>query len=375
MLLFMTPLECSKLFGELGQEDIHDLKLTVQEISFPAKSVVFNEGDPGDGVYVIKSGSVQVSTRVGHGDEMVFAKFSEGDFFGEMAIIENAPRSATATAIEDSILYFIPRDTVLDLLAKSPQFALTLVKVISNRLREFNRQYVHQIIQAERLAIIGKFARSIVHDFKNPLNVIGLAADFAAEPDTPIEERIKYRDRIRKQIERISNMVNEFLEFTRTTPTPMVLLQQNYDEFVLPIIDELKSEAELKNVQIILENQPPRVMVGVAPQRLSRVFYNLVHNATEAMPQGGKIYIRFNIENNKLITEIEDTGPGLSSKALEHLFEPFYSFGKAHGTGLGLSICKRIVEDHGGGIWGKNSQNRGAIFGFYLPIKTDSHNK
>lgn len=371
----MVPLECSKLFGELSSEDIQNLKLTVREIGFPAKSVVFHEGDPGEGVYVIKSGGVQVFTRVGDGEEMVFARFSEGDFFGEMAIVENAPRSATATTTEDSVLYFIPRDTILNLIGKSPKFALTLVKVISNRLREFNRQYVHQIIQAERLAIVGKFARSIVHDFKNPLNVIGLAADFAAEPNASQEERIKYRDRIRKQIDRISNMVNEFLEFTKTTPTPMVLCKQNYDEFVLPLIEELKLESELKNVNISLENQPPKVVVNIAPQRLARVFYNLVHNAIEAMPQGGKILIRFSVDGNKLVTEIEDTGPGLPPKALEHLFEPFYSFGKAHGTGLGLSICKRIIDDHGGTIWGKNSQNGGAVFSFALPIRNYTPNK
>ena len=369
----MVPLECSKLFEEAGSEDIQELKLTVQELHFPAKSVIFHEGDPGDGVYVIKSGAVQISTRVGDGEEMVFARFGEGDFFGEMAIVENAPRSATAKAIEDSILYFIPRGTIFDLLAKSPRFALTLVRVISNRLREFNRQYVHQIIQAERLAIVGKFARSIVHDFKNPLNIIGLAADFAAEPGTSPEERIKYRDRIRKQVDRISNMVNEFLEFTRTTPTPMVLLTQNYDEFVLPLIEELKTECELKNVKIELENQPPKTPVNLAPQRLSRVFYNLIHNAMDVMPHGGKIILRFYHDGNKIITEIADTGPGIPQNVLEHLFEPFYTFGKAHGTGLGLSICKRIIEDHGGSIWGKNSQSGGALFGFSLPLKQSSN--
>jgi signal transduction histidine kinase len=152
----------------------------------------------------------------------------------------------------------------------------------------------------------------------------------------------------------------------------MVLLPQNYDEFVLPLIDELKIECQFKNVNLVLENQPPKIQVHLVPQRLSRVFYNLVHNAMDAMPQGGKITLRFYLDENKLITEVEDTGPGIPKDVLEHLFEPFYTFGKAHGTGLGLSISKRIIEDHGGNIWGKNAQNGGALFGFYLPIKQHS---
>jgi signal transduction histidine kinase len=104
------------------------------------------------------------------------------------------------------------------------------------------------------------------------------------------------------------------------------------------------------------------------PKRLRRVFFNLFHNATDAMPDGGKILVRFQSSPEEVVTEIEDTGPGIAPEMAGRLFEPFATHGKAHGTGLGLSISKRIVEDHRGWMSARTEPNRGAIFAFGLPV-------
>ncbi len=104
------------------------------------------------------------------------------------------------------------------------------------------------------------------------------------------------------------------------------------------------------------------------PRRLRRVFYNLVHNATDVMPNGGKIFLRFNADEKEIVTEIEDTGPGIAPEIADKLFQPFATHGKSHGTGLGLSICKKIIEDHKGRIWTRSEPKRGAIFCFSLPL-------
>src|SRR5206468_8201789 len=104
------------------------------------------------------------------------------------------------------------------------------------------------------------------------------------------------------------------------------------------------------------------------PKRLRRVFLNLANNAMDAMPNGGKIILRFKPEANEVITEVEDMGPGIAPEVADKLFEVFATHGKAHGTGLGLSICKRIVEDHHGWITARNEPGRGAVFSFGLPL-------
>jgi signal transduction histidine kinase len=132
---------------------------------------------------------------------------------------------------------------------------------------------------------------------------------------------------------------------------------------------DLRAEAELKAVQIELENDPPPISIPLDVRRLIRVFHNLVHNATDFMLNGGKIFLRFQSNETEILTEIEDTGPGIASEIADKLFQPFTTHGKSHGTGLGLSICKKIIEDHGGRIWARNESGHGAIFCFALPLK------
>src|SRR6185436_277708 len=119
---------------------------------------------------------------------------------------------------------------------------------------------------------------------------------------------------------------------------------------------------------IELAGSVPDCKLLLDPRRFRRVFYNLIHNSTDAMPAGGKVMVRLHKNQDEVITEIEDTGSGIAPEIETTLFEAFATHGKAHGTGLGLSICKKIVEDHRGWIRARNAQAGGAIFSFGLPL-------
>ena len=128
-----------------------------------------------------------------------------------------------------------------------------LIREISGRLRDFNRQYIREVLESERLALVGRFASSIVHDLKNPLNIIGISADMACMPTATVESRQVSKVRIRKQVERISNMVNELLEFPRGSNTSFVLARVDYRAFVQQLIEEIQPEVALKSVTIEFE--------------------------------------------------------------------------------------------------------------------------
>jgi len=244
-----------------------------------------------------------------------------------------------------------------------------LLRDVSRRLREFNQHYVQEVLQAERLTLVGRFASSIVHDLKNPLNIIGLSADLAAMDRSTPESRMAAKTRIRRQVDRISNMVNELLEFTRGSQTNFVHPATDYATYVQQVVEEIRTELAIKSVEIEYASPPPAVKVQMNAHRLSRVFHNLMHNASDAMgTSGGQIKLHFRIDDKDVITEIEDTGPGIPPEIAGRLFQAFATYGKAHGTGLGLSICKKIVEDHKGKIYARNQPVGGAIFGFTLPI-------
>ncbi len=363
----MVTLEASKLFGQLSPPELAALRSIVREQSFTAGQEIFKEGDKGDGVYVVKEGLVEISGLVDEKVRRVFSQVGPGDVFGEMAVIEAKPRSACAVAKVASTVYCIPRGEMLTLVERSPALALALLREISSRLREFNRHYLREVVQTERLAVVGRFARSIVHDLKNPLNIIGLTAELAGMERTTPEFRQQASARIRKQVERISELITEILDFTQGPQSNFVLAPADYGAFVTSLMEELSPEAGLKSVTLELENPPPSVELVIHPKRLRRVFFNLVHNATDAMPQGGKIILRFRVTEKEVVTEVEDGGHGIAPEIADQLFHPFATHGKAHGTGLGLSICKRIIEDHQGWISAHNKPGSGAVFAFGLP--------
>jgi signal transduction histidine kinase len=359
-------LETIPLFRLLDRNELQALRFITQERQFAAGQEIFQEGAPGDGVYFVKSGMVEISA--GKVERHVFSRLGPGEVFGEMAVIEHRPRSATASAAEATEVFFLPRGEMLTFIQHSPALAFALLQQISHRLREFNQRHVRELVQAETLAVIGRFAQGIVHDLKNPLSIISLSAEMFDMPGVSPELRAKAQVRIRKQVERISDMVSDILIFTQGARRETELKPGDYSAFVQDLVGDLRAEAELKEARLEMENVPPAVPVRFDPRRLSRVFFNLVHNATDAMLSGGLIYLRFRSDGTEITTEIEDTGPGIAPEVADRLFQPFSSHGKSHGTGLGLSICKKIVEDHGGTILARSEAGRGAIFSFTLPL-------
>jgi signal transduction histidine kinase len=364
----MVTLEASTLFRQLKSVDMAALRGAARERTFRAGQEIFKEGDAGDGLYVVKDGLVEISAGVGQNGRQVFSQVGPGEMFGEMAVIEDKPRSATALAKAETMVYFVSRDNLLALVEQSPSLALALLREVSHRLRQFDRQYLREVLQAERLGVIGRFARSIVHDLKNPLNIIGLTAEIAGMSQSTPESRQQAVASIRQQVDRISEMIGEILDFTQGVSSTLVLPPMDYSVFVRQVVDELRSEALLRSVAVEFENDPPSQQLIINPKRLRRVFHNLMHNATDAMQSGGKVLLRFESRPKEVITEIEDTGPGIAPEMDGKLFEAFATYGKVNGTGLGLSICKRIIDDHHGWISGRNQPGRGAIFAFGLPV-------
>jgi signal transduction histidine kinase len=367
----MIDLESNKLFRDLLPEEIKELRGAIRELTFAPDQPIFLQGDPGNGIYFVKDGLVLISTTVSSGDSKVLSKIAPGDLFGEMAVLDSDPRSASATADGPTTVYFIDRSELLTLLDHMPRLAFAMVREISRRMRSFNDQYVREVFEAERLQLVGRFTNSIAHDLKNPLNIIGISADMACMPSSTAESRQVAKVRIRKQVDRISNMVSELLEFAHGAHTNFVLAQMPYKSFVEPLIEEIQQEVSIKSVTVEYINRPPATPVRINPQRLSRVFHNLIGNAADAMSGGGALRLRFSETGQELVTEMEDSGKGIAPQILDRLFQAFATYGKTNGTGLGLSICKKIVQDHKGKIYARNVPGGGALFGFTLPLPSN----
>lgn len=339
---------------------------------FSAGQLIFAAGDKGDGFYVVQSGAVEIFADVGNNETRVLARIPKGDFFGEMAVLDDAPRSASARAEVDTKTIFLSRAELLLLLDRRPELALNLVREFSRRVRTLNHKYLDEILQVERLAVVGRFASTIVHDFKHPLAVIGLASELTGAPDVSRAKQMKAERTIARQVENMNSMLQELIEFARPSGQKIKLSKHSFSNFLLPLVDEIRASITTPGVVLKLANPPPDVLVNIDPKRLTRLFYNLINNAADAMKQhGGKITLRFTVTDGILRVAVADTGHGIPIEIASHLFEPFTTYGKAHGTGLGLSICRRIAEDHGGRIWAESVPGKGATFSFTLPLEVN----
>ena len=365
----VVTLSASRLFCQLTPRELEALRIVAVQREYSAGEEIFREGDIGDGLYVIKAGSVEICAAISDEVRRVFASLEPGDFFGEMAVLDYRRRSGSARAAVETVLYFIPRLEILKFIERSPILAMTLLREISNRQREFNQRFLTEVVAAERLSMLGQFAGSILHDIKNPLNIIGLSAELtASDPSTSASGR-EAMGIVRRQVTRISDLIGEVLDFSRGEPGDSRLVATNYGDFVRQLLEETSKEAKLRKVRIYAVGPLPQAFVNMNARRLARVFQNLFHNAMDFVPDNtGSIKVKFQESGGEVLTEIEDNGPGIAAEVAEHLFEPFATYGKPQGTGLGLCICKRIVEAHHGWIQARSEAGRGAVFTFGLPI-------
>jgi len=363
----VSAIDSCELFAGANPEALQALRDLAEPRAFSAESVIFEEGAPGDGLYVVEEGEVEITGSLDGGPYRLVSRLGPGEPFGEMAFIEGKPRSARARAARPARLLFLPSQGLQSILEAHPFLATAFLRQISHRLREFTQHYIRETLETERLALVGRFTGSIIHDLKNPLNVISISAELLGEDNVDSAMRKESCKRIRRQVERITDMVGEVLEFTKADKRAFVPIRVRYAELVERVVEEERPVLTARGVRLEIEGRPPETDLLMNPKRLHRVFANLLTNAAEAMGRSGRIRMRFLEEARGVRTEIEDTGPGIAPEVAAHLFDPFVTYGKPAGTGLGLAIARNIVSDHRGRIEASNVPGGGALFTVWLP--------
>ena len=222
-----------------------------------------------------------------------------------------------------------------------------------------------ELIRGERIATIGRLSTSIVHDLRNPLAAIYGGAEMLVDGDLSPEQSRRLAANIYRSSRRIQELLKELLDISRSNKRPFEL--GNLSEIVADALATVARPAELQGVSLHSDVLPD-VEVMADHDRLNRVFLNLLTNALEAMPNGGKIVLTSARQGDHVLVQIQDTGPGISAEAWATLFQPFSSFGKKNGLGLGLALSRQTVVDHGGEMWADRNGSAGAHFFLRLPV-------
>jgi signal transduction histidine kinase len=224
----------------------------------------------------------------------------------------------------------------------------------------------HRLIRSERLATVGRMASHITHEIRNPLASLGLNVELLAdEVGADNQEARKLVTSIGNEIDRLSEITETYLRFVRL-PKPKVE-REDLGAIATSVLEFSRGELTLAGIALDIRIEPNLPEVAADESQLRQALLNLVRNAKEAMPSGGRIRIDVSrTPDGQVRLVLADSGPGIPRENLVNIFEPFFST-KAKGTGLGLALVQQIVGEHGGRIEVDCPQSGGTSFTILLP--------
>lgn len=293
--------------------------------------------------------------------EEVARKIAEGDYSYEFKL-KRAPREVESLA---SSLNNMAKELEKEQ-KELEEWATKLENKVEERTQEIKK--IHgQLFRSEKLASLGKLAAGVAHEINNPLtgvltNASLLLEDF--EKDDPRKEDVQV---VVNETIRCREIVKRLLDFSRQTKPQKK--QTDVNTLIDNIILLVRNQTSFRNIQIekILDGKLPQIMAD--PDQIQQVFINLILNAADVMPKGGKLILETKVIPIKDFIEIRitDTGTGIPEELRTRIFDPFFTT-KENGTGLGLALSYGIVEQHGGTINLESKIGKGTTFIIHLPV-------
>lgn len=227
--------------------------------------------------------------------------------------------------------------------------------VLENTLvyEEIRRTY-QNLVQKERLAVLGELSAGLAHEIRNPLSHIRGSAQILSSSEGNPEKQAKFSRYIVEEVERLNNLLTDFLDFAR--PRELEMTPVDVREVLDKSILIMQEEQNGVRIEKKFEQSVPKILADT--DKLQQVFMNLIKNALEAMKDGGELTVTTHAQNGNVMVEVKDTGGGIPKDVMDNIFNPFFTT-KDSGTGLGLSIVSRIIEAHKGEIKIESEEGKG----------------
>jgi len=234
------------------------------------------------------------------------------------------------------------------------------------------KEMEEKVVQAERLAAIGKVAAGIAHEIRNPLaSMSGSVQVLKKKPRLEKESR-DLMDIVVRETDRLNNIITRFLDYAR--PHPVKLAEHDINTLIQDTLSMLKNSPEY-NQKILVSTQLKKIplIIKIDSQQIQQVLWNLCLNSIQAMPNGGELTISTKSipskKNGYAMIQVSDTGCGIKKENKNSIFDPFYTT-KKNGTGLGLASVYRIIENHKGLIKVQSKESEGFSITLQLPFST-----
>jgi signal transduction histidine kinase len=242
---------------------------------------------------------------------------------------------------------------------------------------------LEQLRHADRLKTVGSLASGLAHELGTPLNVVSGRANLIASGQLTPEACSTSARIIKEQVLRMTTIIRQVLDFARRKSPQRT--RMDLRSLAQQTLDMIAPLAEQHQAVLAFRACPEALRVRIEPEQIEQVIVNLITNAWQAMPQGGRIEVEVQQQERRPPMEphlttvpyacltVTDQGDGIREEDLLHIFDPFFTTKNTGlGTGLGLSISYGIVHDHEGWIEAANRSERGACFRVYLPLEDES---
>jgi signal transduction histidine kinase len=390
----------------LDDEELREMSKLSRFRSYPANHVLCREGAYENVIYIVAEGNVLITQTMdeAEGSHRILRVGGKGDLIGEMALIQNAPRSATVRTTTPCTVLEMEKKDFETILRRYPSMANDIIRITLNRLRENDQTAIDELQRTNKiLRQLDRnkleFIQVAAHELRTPVTVLkGYANVLDSFPEIKSNPALgEVLEGINKGADRMHEVVNMMLDVSRmdadtlkVASVPMLLKQ-----FVRDTAYKFSDAATERKIDIVVNHDPDTPDIQADPTMLQKALHHLIINAIKYTPDGGKVTISTRpvlIDDNGEGIEIavKDTGIGLDPEHHELVFEKFYQVGsvsihssgktnfKGGGPGLGLAIVNGVTRAHGGKVWvesaGHDEVNLpGSTFHLQLPIKPPNH--
>ncbi len=375
-------------FKNLTDEEISLVLSSCQEGTCRTGHIICDEGEIADKFYIIVEGSFAVYKNYHDTKPDLLAEHGAGSFFGEMALVDELPRSATVVAKEDSRYLYLSRKDFQRLIGGHVSIALSVMTSMSFLVRSSNELFVEDLrkrnqqlenaysdlehaqaeqIRNERLSTLGKFSSMVLHDIRNPIAIIKGQLQLMLMHLEDSDRLRKFIANVDTEAGKLERLAGEFLDYSRGEIRLNFSIMQPA-LFIGQVLETIAPQMEKLGIAVkaTVDNDDP---VLLDCERIQRVLNNLIDNARKACKDSPvkQIEIRAGGNDERFTLSVSDSGVGMSDEIKARVFEPFFSASGAGGTGLGLLIVKNVVEAHGGTLNIESQPGEGTSFSISIP--------
>ena len=370
-----------RAFPGIKPDEIEELIMNSQVRSYLPGAVLCRENEVEDRFYMILEGDVEVTKSINNSEARLLKTLGPGDFFGEMALIHNAPRAATVKAKTSLTTLELDKADFDRVLHNSSSIAMAMVREISSRLRQNDQMAVEDLrMRASELAEAyqklaeqelarREFLTNIAHELRSPLMVASGYLQMLQKGLMSGNQLTAGIETVARNVQQIVSLVNDILFLQEMDLVLPEFQAVDMNEVARTVTEKFASKAKEHgvNLRLTLRASPNLPPVSGDSKSLERALMALVDNAIKFSPHGGEVKINLTEDVEKVLIAVEDHGIGITKENLPRIFDRFYHLEKSgddlySGLGLGLAITRQVIEQHQGRLDVTSTPGKGSTF-------------